>query len=97
MPTTADGFVYPDINDPVQVPEDIEALADSVQTWVDTEPWAGGGATVFTRKTANESVTSSTVMQDDDHLVGMTLGVGTWLLDAGFIMPSGGEIGRAHV
>lgn len=38
-------------------------------------------ADVFARKTADETVTSSTTLQDDDHLT-MALGVGTYVVQA---------------
>lgn len=37
--------------------------------------------TLFIRKSANESVTSSTTLQNDDQLA-VTLGVGTWRVEA---------------
>lgn len=37
---------------------------------------------VFALKTADEPLTTSTTLQDDDHLVGLALSAGTWVVTA---------------
>lgn len=51
---------------------------------------------VFKYKTADESVTSSTTLQDDDHLTAMSLGVGTYIIEAMYLV-SGAAAGDVKI
>lgn len=50
----------------------------------------------FVYKTADESVTSNTTLQDDDHLVNIPLAVGTHIVEA-MLMASGAAAGDVKV
>ena len=64
MGTTALGLVYPDGDDPIAIPADMEELADSADTAIQEV------RDLFIRKSkiADEVVTNSTTYQNDDDL-----------------------------
>jgi hypothetical protein len=85
MPTTGRGFFYPATTDDPNVPGDMQTLAESLQTELDSALTLGASLTVPTDliigaaqiklnpllviKPSVESVSSSVTMQSDDHLV----------------------------
>lgn len=74
MPTTPTyAFRYPSASDAADGPTQMQNLATDVETIL-----AGRFAARYVQKSADESVTSSTTLQNDDHLMLASIPVGTW-------------------
>jgi hypothetical protein len=84
MGTTSRGYPYPGNSDNVDVPGDIQALADALNT--DIAAVIAALKTKHYKKTADTSRSSTTTMANDPHLVNMALGVGLWRVQAVLFM-----------
>jgi hypothetical protein len=76
MGTTARGYAYPGNADNVDIPGDLQTLAEDIDA--DVTAAVTALTTKVYYKTTDTSRSSTTTLSNDTHLVNMPLGVGLW-------------------